>query len=475
MGDRAEVRIDGPRHGNPFVDVDLSATFTRGATVIRAGGFYDGDGRYVVRFLPTEAGEWDIEISSTEGSLDGLRGRVSVARARDGRHGVVGVADRFHFAHADGTRFTPVGTTLYAWTHQPEALQQETLATLAAAPFTKVRMGIFPKSYLYNEEDPELYPFESADGGGWDVSRFSPGFFAVLERRIRDLDALGIQADLILFHPYDRWGFADLGPEADDRYLRYVVRRLAAFPNVWWSMANEFDLMLEKTEEDWERLAAIVVAEDPAGHLLSIHNCLRFYDYARDWITHVSLQRIDIYKTAENTDAWRDEWGKPVVVDEVAYEGDLDQGWGNISGQELTRRFWEGTVRGGYLTHGETYLSDDDVIFWSKGGTLRGSSPPRIAFLRSIIAASPTGAIDPLPGEWDAPWGGVAGEYAIVYYGFNRPSFRTLVLPEGEFEVDVIDTWNMTVTPVPGRHRGRVLLELPGREFMAARLRRAGT
>ena len=29
--------------------------------------------------------------------------------------------------------------------------------------------------------------------------------------------------------------------EADDRYLRYAVARLAAYRNVWWSLANECD------------------------------------------------------------------------------------------------------------------------------------------------------------------------------------------------------------------------------------------
>ncbi len=37
---------------------------------------------------------------------------------------------------------------------------------------------------------------------------------------------LGIEADLILFHAYDRWGFSDMGRAADDRYVRY--RRRAA-------------------------------------------------------------------------------------------------------------------------------------------------------------------------------------------------------------------------------------------------------
>ena len=47
------------------------------------------------------------------------------------------------------------------------------------------------------------------------------------------------------------------------------------------------------------------------------------------------------------------------------------------------------------------------------------------------------------------------------------------MLPEGEFEVDVIDTWAMTVDAVPGRHTGVVRVDLPGRQFMAIRARRA--
>ena len=179
-----------------------------------------------------------------------------------------------------------------------------------------------------------------------------------------------------------------------------------------------------------------------------------------------------MYRTAENTDVWRAEYGKPIVIDEVGYEGDIDQGWGNLTGEELVRRAWEGAVRGGYVAHGETYLNDRDELWWSKGGDLVGSSPARLGFLDGIVAEAPDGVLDPLPSDWDVPWGGVAGRYLIGYFGFNRPSFRNIVLPEGEFEVDVIDTWNMTVDTVPGVHRGTVRVELPARQYMAVRLRR---
>jgi hypothetical protein len=468
-----EAEIRGPAHGNPYVDVELSAEFTQGDRTLRVPGFYDGDGVHRIRFMPDAEGVWEFRTRSNARSLDGLTGAFTCTVAATGDHGPVRVHDRFHFRHADGTRCLPLGTTAYAWTHQGEALEEQTLRTLADSGFTKLRMCVFPKSYLYNANEPEHYPFEGSLAGGWDFTRPNPAFWSHLERRIADLGALGIEADLILFHAYDRWGFSDMGAAADDRFVRYAVARLAAFQNVWWALANEYDLLWSKSAEDWERFAGLIGAHDPYGHLLSNHNCQAFFDNRRPWITHSSVQRVDVYRTAENTNEWRREWGKPVVIDECAYEGDIDQGWGNISGEEMVRRFWEGAVRGGYVGHGETYLADDEVLWWSKGGVLKGDSPPRIAFLREILEAGPD--IDPLPSEWDLPWGGVADEYYLAYFGFSRPRFRNFAMRPGTtYRVEVIDTWNMTVETLPGVYEGSFRVDLPGRQYMAVRLRRAG-
>lgn len=464
-----EIRIDGPFHGNPFVDVELTAEISGPEVSQTVGGFYDGDGRYLIRFLPTRDGMWTINTSSSAPSLDGIEVRVEVEGAPAGP-GPVRVADTFHFEHADGTNFVPLGTTLYAWTHQNAELRSRTLETLSHSPFNKVRMCVFPKSYLYNTEDPELFPFIRAEDGKWDFERFDPEFFRQLEEDIAALGELGIQADLILFHPYDRWGFATMGRAIDDRYAKYVTRRLSAFPNVWWSLANEYDLMWSKGDHDWDRLANVVTQNDPVKHLISIHNGLRIWDYDSAWATHASLQRVDVYRSTENVTEWREKWGKPVVVDEPGYEGNLDQGWGNITGEELVRRSWEATVRGGYITHGETYYSDDEVIWWAKGGTLRGSSPARLEFLRRIISEVPGGRINPLVSDWDAPRGGTENHF-IVYFGFNQPVFRNLIIPPGKTaEVDLIDTWNMTIEKLEGTLTGMTKVQLPGRPFLALRV-----
>lgn len=469
INETVEITFDGPAHGNPFTDVDLHGYFTLDGREVAAGGFYDGNGRYVIRFLPEAAGTWQFRTVSTARSLDGHTGRFSVEPGQ--ARGAVRVADTFHFSYANGEVYRPVGTTLYAWTHQSEELQKTTLATLSESPFTKVRMCVFPKAFIFNDNEPELYPFER-DGENWDTTRFDPEFFQHFENRIRDLGQLGIEADVIFFHPYDRWGFQDLGAAADDRYLRYIVRRLAAIPNVWWSLANEYDFVTTKTPEDWERFAKIVTEEDTANHLLSIHNGTRIYDFSAAWATHCSLQKVDYYKTAELVEDLREKWGKPVIMDEIGYEGDLEYEWGSLSAQEVVRRVWETNLRGGYYTHGETYYHPEDQLWWAKGGELVGQSADRIAFLDKLVDESPTGRLDPLPLTAPTPAGGVAGEYEIHYNGFSQYRYVTLEIPDGrEGIIDVIDTWAMTIDTLPGTFTGQQRVELPVRPYMAVRLR----
>jgi hypothetical protein len=467
---RFELTLDGPRHGNPYVDVDLRMVVRGPGGDWSVTGFYDGAGRYLVRHLALVAGEHRFRTQSTATSLDAIEGSFTVDASRVIGHGPVRVADGFHFAHADGTRFRPIGTTAYVWTHQGESTERATLATLADSPFTKMRMCVFPKSYLFNENEPEIFPFLRSANGRFDFERPDPEYWAHLERRIDELAELGIEADLILFHAYDRWGFSTMSPEDDDRFVTYAVARLSAFANVWWSLANEYDLLLTKTDDDWERIARVVTEHDPVEHLLSIHNCREFYDHSRPWVTHASVQRQDVYKTSEMTLEWRERWGKPVVVDECGYEGNIDQGWGNITGEEMTRRFWEGMVRGGYMGHGETYTDPSDVLWWAKGGVLKGTSPARIRFLRDIVEAGPS-VLEPCTVDWDVPRAGVEGQYYLYYFGFNQPSYRRFLIDASvQYTVDVIDTWQMTVERLPGTFTGRFTIPLPGRPYIAVRL-----
>ncbi|WP_019006319.1 DUF5605 domain-containing protein [Cohnella laeviribosi] len=477
--DMFELRLQGPTGGNPFVDVRFSARFKHRFLTLEVDGFYDGDGQYCVRFMPEILGEWSFETASNVPELDGVKGSLTCVPPDPGNRGPVRVANRYHFAYADGTPFFPFGTTCYAWIHQGRDLEERTLRSLSRSGFNKIRMCVFPKHYDYNRKEPERYPFEGSPELGWDFTRFDPVFWRHLEDRIRDLQKLGIEADLILFHPYDRWGFSTMSPETDEFYLRYAVARLAAFRNIWWSLANEYDLMKSKSMSDWDRFFRLLQTHDPYQHLRSIHNWhhpeihyrsnLHWYDHGKPWVTHASIQHHDLYFVPE----WRELYQKPIVVDECRYEGNLNHGWGNITAEKMLECFWEGVTRGGYVTHGETFVHPEDIIWWSHGGELHGESPERIRFLRRLIEEGPPINPTAVPFQWDAVGGGADPDYYLVYFGASRPAFRVLELPEGErYHIERIDTWDMTIERLNGEYSGTCRVDLPGKPYQALRIRR---
>lgn len=100
------------------------------------------------------------------------------------------------------------------------------------APFNKIRFCVFPKSYEFNENGPREFSFYKDAEGNWDVDHPNYKFWNHLEEVISQLQEMDIESDLILFHPYDRWGFSKLAPEQNETYLRYLVRRLSAFPGI---------------------------------------------------------------------------------------------------------------------------------------------------------------------------------------------------------------------------------------------------
>lgn len=462
-----EASFRGPSGGNPFVDVDFGATFAQGSRSISAPGFYDGQGVYRVRFMPPTAGVWRFRTRSNARQLNGKSGAFTALAPSPGNRGPVHVLDKYRFGYADGSIYRQVGTTCYAWTSQTEALQERTLRTLASAPFNKLRMQVFPKWFNYNHVEPPLYPFVGQAPNQWDFTRFNPVFFQNLERRIGQLRDMNVEADLILFHPYDEghWGFDRMGAGNDDRYVRYVIARLAAYRNVWWSLANEYDFFKTMKAEDFERIGQLVAKTDPHGHLTSIHNQRGFFDHKRPWVTHCSVQS-DVLESAPK---WIEEYGKPVIYDEARYEGNISQGWGDIDPVRMTAVFWKLHVSGAFAGHGETYLNEREELWWSKGGELVGQSPARIAFFKQIIDGAPRES-GPLP---DRNMWGVQGQYYLTYLWDRQHASQSYRLPEdGRFRADVIDTWNMTITPVPGALSGRATIPLPTRPYLAIRVRR---
>ena len=173
----------------------------------------------------------------------------------------------------------------------------------------------------------------------------------------------------------------------------------------------------------------------------------------------------------------------------------------------MDRRFWDGFVNGGYVTHGETFYNDSETLWWAKGGTLTGESVARIDFLRRIMEEGPDEGLDPVkstgayrialaggldnvvlqqlfmptPGEegWSRvqawwPTAGQPHQYYLSYMGENQArEFAVAVPPDEKYDAVLIDTWEMTETPLAeGVVRGQVL-NIPPKPYQAVLLRRS--
>lgn len=477
------------------VEIDLQAEFQNGTDVIRVKGFYKGNGICAVRFLPQSCGAYQYKISGIVEKTGKL-----FCESSGNAHGLV-KTEGTHFVYEDGTSYCPFGTTIYALAHQPEELIFQTMETLKQNPFNKVRCCIFPKSYDYNHNEPEFFPFEKTETGAWDVHRPCYEFWNHFEKLIFQMQKMNIQIDLILFHSYDRWGFTFLSLQEWLVYLDYVLRRLSAIPNIWWSMANEYDFIFNHDLSEWPVIEEFIRNHDPYGHLLSNHNGMKLYDYSRSSITHCSIQTNAIHMAEE----WQKRFGKPVVLDEICYEGDIEHEWGNISAFEMVNRFWKTYIKGAYASHGETYYAEDEVLWWAKGGKLKGESPKRIAFLKDIILKLP-GPIE----AWNEPFfedfynptekavssdvppfvklmlslteeertnlnwknarytGCVKDEVFLRYFGEACPVVGVIHLPmEQQYRIEMIDVWEMTRTTILSSASGKTTFNLPGKAGIA--------
>ena len=486
-----EIELKGPAEGNPFVDVTLTAEFSNSVRTISVSGFYDGDGIYRIRFMPEETGSWSYITRSNRWPLTSQKGNFTVTAPSKINHGPVRVANTYHFAYADGTPYKQVGTTIYNWLDTPEEVQEQTLRTLAGAPFNKARMLITQQPTPYQKNfAPPRWPYTGKPPHDWDFMRFNPDFFRHYEQRIAQLRDLGIEADLILFNPYGKFGFETMDAAGDERFVRYIIARFGAYRNVWWSLANEYDFLRTKTEGDWDRLGALVKECDPFNHLRSIHNGTLIFDHNKPWVTHVSMQNGAAVQEAGRAQMYRDTWRKPVVYDEVCYEGNSSYRWAQLTGPQMVHAFWCGTVAGTYVGHGDYFATVAEDTWTSFGGKMTGESAPRLAFLRQILEESPATGIEPIDKWWTVGVGGKPGEYYLIYFGHEKPTswkfelYRDGLADGNQFKIEIIDTWNMTVTPVEGvfvakkkdgytfvDEKGRSVA-LPGKPNLALRIRR---
>lgn len=103
------------------------------------------------------------------------------------------------------------------------------------------------------------------------------------------------------------------------------------------------------------------------------------------------------------------------------------------------------------------------------------SHQTRIAFLKNILEVSHRAGLEPVGQITNTHMHGAGklGEYYLMYFGWRQPGEVTFRLPNDQrYHADVIDTWDMTITPLEGAFDHEFTIKLPTKPYMAIRLRR---
>ena len=283
-GEMHEFKLHGRSHvENPFRDAALVGEFTSpSGKMMTIEGFHDGGDTWRLRFTPDEEGLWQFLL---RGEGVELLARGSLRCVASQGHGFIRIHPQnpYAFAYADGTAFFPMGDTCYGLYDDssitPE-LRREYLETRRRQRFNFVRMSI-GHSHYRAQADAAFWAWGGTPDQP-DLDRFNPAFFQGFDDLLRRMHQCGMNAELLLFNFY-RLPFTDTRqwtPARERLWLRYVIARYAAFPNVFlWTLANEYEThpdgryRLDLPDDPrWARATARFVKQlDPYRHPVTVH------------------------------------------------------------------------------------------------------------------------------------------------------------------------------------------------------------
>ena len=378
---------------NPYANgPSLNATFTGPAGATKSvSGFWDGGNTFKVRFTPTAQGAWTYTTRSGDQGLNGSGGTINATAPSDGQHGFLRVDPNYRtsFVWDDGTRYFMMGQTCYDWIQA--ALVNDNWKIMVdkslAHGMSKIRFNVYAQGHYGNvhaSDYPDAYPYAGSSTSP-DRDHLNIAYWRKLDEMVQFLSSKGMVADLIVTSPY-RNGRVFGTHEQNDRFVKYVVSRYAAYPNVTWCLVNEWAVATKAREHpqgqaDFNRMGSLIRDGDPwlangaALRPLSTHQNTRidFQFFDASWPTHALIQ---FGPRNNNGYANGDQWGNagivynlghhvPVVNDEYGYIS--DKGGVPMTRVQSRRTIWGIVTAGGYGTNGDWRIITKD------GTTIRPS------------------------------------------------------------------------------------------------------
>src|SRR6516225_470808 len=169
---------------DPYKAVELKAEFRSPRhRTLAMPGFWAGGNRMIIRFAPTEAGDWDYRVTSNVKEFDGKTGNFTAAASPS--PGFIRAANVHHWEYTEkdarglDQAHLWMGATEMRFAVEDEAQFRAVADARAAQKFNHLR-GMLDASMFSAPDVPNL------------------AYFQKLDERIRYLNSKGIMADLIL-------------------------------------------------------------------------------------------------------------------------------------------------------------------------------------------------------------------------------------------------------------------------------------
>jgi hypothetical protein len=321
-------------HPNPYASVELHAEFRSPRFhTYKMPAFWDGGQRLLIRFAPTEPGEWIYRVTSNIARWEGQTGTFTAA-ASDAP-GFVRTANVHHWAWTEGNQpHLWMGDTLLPLASVDQAVVERIVDRRAAQKFNHMR------GLVLGPPDVAAHAFPSAD-------RPAPAYFQRLDERVRYLNRKGLVADLILGGSQNQLARMFPNWEQRRRYVSYVVGRYAPF-NVTWQGLEDFETY-EHGRALMKEIGGLLKELDPYQHPRSSGSLATSGALLDDgWMDFVAHHTGDDQVCAIE----RQLFATPSVNLKFAGE---DSGAGKSSPEDVDsdafrHRLWNAAMDGDYLT-----------------------------------------------------------------------------------------------------------------------------
>jgi hypothetical protein len=320
---------DAASHPDSYASVTLQAEFRspRHRTFV-APAFADGGRKLVIRFSPTEAGQWDYLINSNVASWEGKTGSFNAAASE--APGFIRPANVHHWAYternASGIERAHLwmGASGIGLASADDAAFRSVVDARAAQKFNHMSLRVLG---------------EGGEAGFTASSQPDLARFRRLDERVRYLNQKGIIADLILAAEPGALVKAFPSWEERRRFVRFMAARYGAF-NVTWQLVERFESYSEGRELVKE-IGNVLKEADSYQHPLTTGAAVTSAPLLDDKWMSFAAQGV----TDDTVGAVEHQlYAVPFVNLNVGAErGDLDTAG-------LRRRLWNATMDGQYVT-----------------------------------------------------------------------------------------------------------------------------